>query len=70
MTDTYTLVNLQGVIDQKYTLGYFFSPKCMRKNLQDQWPSSVEENFERLKSTGVPMDRGVTRCNNCEGEFP
>ena len=68
MTDTFTLVNLQGEIDQKYTIGYFFSPKCMRKNLQEQWPATVEENLERLKAAGVAMDRGVPKCNNCGGK--
>ncbi|KAG7009356.1 hypothetical protein G7Y79_00003g012240 [Physcia stellaris] len=47
---TYTLINLQGKLDQKYQAG---------------WPSSPEENLQRLKNAGLPYERGVPKCNRC-----
>ena len=64
LLDTWTNVDLQGAIGKKYAVGYFFSDKPQRPNLVDKWPASAEENMERLADAGVPMDRGVEKCNN------
>lgn len=62
--DTWTNVNLQGEIEKKFAVGYYFSSKAQRPTLAAKWPSSVEENLERLADAGIPMDRGVEKCNN------
>ena len=62
--DTWTNCDLQGKIGKKYAVGYYFSAKPQRPSLVDKWPSSPEENMERLADAGVPMDRGVEKCNN------
>ncbi|KAL9116846.1 MAG: hypothetical protein Q9187_006624, partial [Circinaria calcarea] len=65
VTDTFTLVNFQGKQDCKYTVGYFFSDKPPRSFLKEGWPASPEENLVRLRDAGIPMDRGVPKCGNC-----
>lgn len=62
--DTWTNVDLQGEIGKKYTVGYYFSEKPQRPNLAGKWPSTPDENMERLADAGIPMDRGVEKCNN------
>jgi hypothetical protein len=62
--DTWTNVDLQGEIGKKFVVGYYFSDKPQRPNLVDKWPTSSEENMERLADAGVPMNRGVDKCNN------
>ena len=64
--DTLTVVNLQGEIDKKYTVNYYLSDKPQRPNMAERWPKSVEDDLERLADAGVPMDRGVEICGNCE----
>ena len=58
-------MNLQGEIGKKYTVSYFTSDKPQRPNMKERWPASVEENLERLADAGIPMDRGIPKCNNC-----
>ena len=65
---TYTLINLQGKLDQKYQVGFFFSAKPRRRNAQAGWPSSPDENLQRLKNAGLPYERGVPKCNRCNGK--
>ncbi|MCJ1303297.1 hypothetical protein MMC08_006105 [Hypocenomyce scalaris] len=62
---TQTFIDLQGKLDCTYQIGYYFSPKPKRTNAAQGWPSSPEENMERLKDAGIPMDRGIPKCNNC-----
>ncbi|KIW87308.1 uncharacterized protein Z519_11944 [Cladophialophora bantiana CBS 173.52] len=63
--DTWTNVNLQGETGKKYAVSYFTSDKPQRPTLVDKWPVSAEENLARLADAGVPLDRGVDKCNNC-----
>jgi hypothetical protein len=63
--DTLTNVNLQGEINKKYAVSYFTSPNVARPNLISKWPASPEDNLTRLADAGVPMDRGIPKCNNC-----
>lgn len=62
--DTWTNVDLQGEIGKKFAVGYYFSEKPQRPNLAAKWPASPEDNMERLADAGIPMDRGVEKCNN------
>lgn len=68
MLVTQTLVNLQGKLDCKYEVGFYFSNKPRRAILAQGWPSSTDENFKRLEDAGTPMDRGVPKCQRCSGE--
>ncbi|KAK2747333.1 hypothetical protein FQN57_002231 [Myotisia sp. PD_48] len=63
--DCHTLVNLQGKLNCKYVVGFFFSDKPQRVNLQERWPASAAENLERLTEAGFPLDRQVPKCGNC-----
>lgn len=63
---TYTNMDLQGKLDKKYTISYRFSDKPMRPKEADAWPPSSEENMERLKDAGIPVDRGIPKCANCD----
>ncbi len=62
-----TNVNLQGKIDCKYQIAYYFYSKAKRAKFADGWPPTPEENMERLKDTGEPMEKFVPLCNNCNG---
>lgn len=68
MTETYTLMNLQGRLGCKFQVGYFFSPDPQRASQKEAWPANVQDNLERLKDAGVPVDKGVPLCNNCNGK--
>lgn len=63
----YTITNLQGEGDKEYVVSFETSAKPRRKIASDAWPASPEENIERLGNAGLPMDRGVMKCNNCDG---
>lgn len=65
--DVYSLIDLQGQMDREYVAGFYFSDKAPRKALQSRWPTSPEENLERLANAGFPLDRGVPKCHNCGG---
>lgn len=65
--DVVSLINLQGKLDCKYAVGYYFHPKAQRANLRERWPASAEENLERLEDAGLPYDRQIPKCNNCGG---
>ena len=58
---------MQGELDKKYQVGFYFSPKPRRTNARQGWPSSAEENIERLKDAGLPMERGIPKCGRCGG---
>jgi peptide methionine sulfoxide reductase MsrB len=63
---TYTNMDLQGNLDKKYTVSYRFSDKPKRPKEAEGWPQSAEENIERLKDAGEPVDRGLPKCSNCD----
>lgn len=58
---------MQGELDKKYQVGFYFSAKPRRVNARQGWPSSPEENIERLKDAGLPFERGVPKCGRCGG---
>lgn len=65
---TQTLVNIQGKIDCTYEVGFYFSDKPQRKSAREGWPEGKEENLERLKDAGLPVDRGIPKCGRCGGK--
>lgn len=67
--DVFSLIDLQGQMDREYVVGFYFSDKAPRKALKDRWPTSPEDNLERLANAGFPHDRGISKCRNCGGEF-
>lgn len=69
MNDCISLIDLQGKLNCTYVVGFFFSPKPQRANLRERWPSSVEDNLERLADAGLPYDRQVPKCSNCGGRL-
>ena len=60
-------MDLQGKLDCKYHVGFFFSDKPQRSTLKEAWPRSPEENLVRLKDAGIPVERGIPKCSNCDG---
>lgn len=65
---THTYVNLQGELDKTYQVGFHRSDKPKRQTMKQGWPESPEENMERLKDAGLPMDRGIPKCIRCDGK--
>jgi len=63
---TYTNMDLQGNLDRKYSVTWRWSDKALRPKEKDAWPTTPEENFERLADAGEPVDRGVPKCSNCD----
>jgi hypothetical protein len=62
---TYTNMDFQGNLDKKHTVTWRFSDKPARPREADIWPSSPQENMERLADAGEAVDRGLTKCTNC-----
>ncbi|TVY19700.1 Cellular nucleic acid-binding protein-like [Lachnellula arida] len=62
---TYTNMDLQGNLGKKYTVNFRFSDVPHRPREKELWPSTPEENLERLADAGVPVDVGVPKCSNC-----
>ena len=60
-------MNLQGKLDCKYHVGFFFSDKPQRSALKEGWPRNAAENLARLKDAGIPVERGIPKCSNCDG---
>ncbi|KAF2753376.1 hypothetical protein EJ05DRAFT_480391 [Pseudovirgaria hyperparasitica] len=65
--NTFTLVDLKGNTGKKYSLGFYFSEKPRRRNAGEGWPKTPEDNLERLKDAGFPMDALVIKCGRCAG---
>ena len=70
LLSTMTYVNLQGELDKTYQVGFYLSDKPKRATLASVWPSSPEENLERLKDAGIAMERGISKCVRCKGDLP
>ncbi|EER45443.1 zinc knuckle transcription factor [Histoplasma capsulatum var. duboisii H88] len=65
IADCHTLINLQGKLNCKFVVGYYFGDKPQRPNLKERWPQSSEENLKRLADAGIPLDRQIPKCVNC-----
>ncbi|OGE55644.1 hypothetical protein PENARI_c004G03454 [Penicillium arizonense] len=61
-----SLIDLQGVLDREFQVGFYYSPKASRGRLRDRWPETPEENIERLGNAGLPYERKIPQCNNCD----
>lgn len=61
----YTNVDPAGNIGKTYTLAYYASASCPRPILMPMWPKDAADNLARLEDVGVPMERGVPICSNC-----
>ena len=64
-----TLIDLQGKLDREYLVGIFTSPTALRNNLRARWPESPEANLERLENCGLPYNRHIPKCRNCDGKI-
>lgn len=62
------MINLQGKLNSKYVVGFYFSFKPQRATLRERWPPSVEDNLKRLEEAGLPYDRQIPKCSNCGGK--
>lgn len=69
VSDTHTIINLQGKKDQTYVVSFQFSPKPKRAAFAEGWPSTPEENLTRLAEAGLPMDRMVPKCEYRTSSF-
>lgn len=65
---THTIIDIHGQ-PGKYVLSFQFSAKPRRRRQDAGWPSSPEENLERLNSAGFVMDSFVRLCSNCGGKY-
>lgn len=63
-----TSVNLQGKNGCEFVIGYYYSLKPKRAKYADGFPSTPEENMERLKDAGTTMQSLLPYCYNCQGE--
>lgn len=82
LTSTYTNMDIQGNLGKTFTISYRLSAHHQRPKEKEMWPPSPEENLVRLADAGkyhppmlshnpnrflgVPVDRGVPKCSNCE----
>lgn len=63
-----TSVSPQGKVGCKYVVSYYFGASPKRAKFADGWPSSPEENLERLLiETGVPLEHVLPLCRRCNG---
>jgi hypothetical protein len=69
VSDTHTIVNLQGKIDMKFAVSIQFSDKPRRAAFAEGWPKTKEENMARLAEAGFILDRMVQKCSNCAGTY-
>ncbi|KAK9782371.1 hypothetical protein SCAR479_00714 [Seiridium cardinale] len=61
-----TNMDLQGNLGKKYTITYRFDPKPARERERQFFPENTEDNLERLKDAGEPVNSGKLKCNNCD----
>ncbi|KAL5321605.1 hypothetical protein ACEPPN_009565 [Leptodophora sp. 'Broadleaf-Isolate-01'] len=62
---TYTNMDLQGNLGKTYAISWRWSDKPRAPKEMDIWPSSPEENMERLADAGQPTDCKMPKCSNC-----
>ncbi|KAI0903285.1 hypothetical protein F4823DRAFT_619193 [Ustulina deusta] len=65
MVPTLTNMDLQGNLDKKYRVNYRFDKNPARPREREFWPKDDEENQSRLEDAGEPVNRGLTKCSNC-----
>jgi hypothetical protein len=60
-----TNMDLQGNLGKKYTVSFRFSDKPARAREAEYFPKTAEENLQRLEDAGEPVNRGQSKCTNC-----
>lgn len=65
VAQAFTNVDLQDEIGKTFTLGIYTKPTCPRPILMENWPADAGENMTRLADVGIPMERGIPVCSNC-----
>lgn len=65
LAPTLTNMDLQGNMGKKHTVTYRFGARPTRPRERDVWPETPEQNLERLADAGEVVDRGLTKCTNC-----
>ncbi|QGA16444.1 hypothetical protein EYB26_004111 [Talaromyces marneffei] len=63
--ENYTFIDLQGKLNCTYVVKFFFDNKPHRDHLVKRWPTSPEDNLERLTDAGFEYDRLIPKCVNC-----
>lgn len=66
ISDTHTIVNLQGKPGMKYAVSIQFTNKPRRAKFAEGWPGTPEENITRLSDAGFIMDSLQPKCRNCD----
>ncbi|KAJ5659655.1 hypothetical protein N7507_006106, partial [Penicillium longicatenatum] len=66
VADVFTLIDLQGNLDRRYTVSFYRGPDSPRNALNARWPEGPAKNLERLADSGQPYDRQVLKCRNCD----
>ncbi|KAK8114770.1 hypothetical protein PG999_006839 [Apiospora kogelbergensis] len=66
MLGAITNMDFQGNLDKKYQVTYRFDARPARPREAEFWPKDAEENTARLADAGEPVNRGLTKCHNCE----
>lgn len=66
MLGSLTNMDFQGNLDKKYQVTYRFDARAARPREAALWPKDAEENMTRLADAGEPVNRGLTKCNNCD----
>jgi len=66
ISDTMTIVNLQGKKDCKYVVSFQYGYKPSRPRFAAGWPLSAEDNFVRLMDAGYVKDSLIPKCRNCD----
>ena len=69
ISDTHTIVNLQGKDSQKFVVSIQWSDKPKRAAFAEGWPTSAEDNMARLEEAGFVMDGMVLKCSNCKSNL-
>lgn len=64
LATTYSIMDLQGNLDRKFCISYRKSANPARPKEHEGWPEP-EENLVRLADAGEPIDRGISKCSNC-----
>lgn len=64
-----TAVNLQGKVGCKYVVSYSLTTKARRERQKEAWPETPEDNIERLKDAGEPLEQTIPVCFRCNGNL-
>ncbi|GAB7345792.1 hypothetical protein MBLNU457_4055t1 [Dothideomycetes sp. NU457] len=70
LAGVHTLVDLQGKIDCAFVVTFQRSARPRRQAFAAGWPESPEENKERLKNAGLPVDQPGHKASDCPTKEP